>query len=291
MDYGILFALIALVAWAFDDFFIGRSSKQVGSMQALFFLAWFGTLALLPFSWHNLTTLASIWYWSGPLPTIFIALIAVTFVAALADFEALRRGKLSAIDPLYALEVPLTIGITYLIIGETLSLLNYLLIGSILVGVVLVSTKSLSHIKTIRLEKGVFFAMLSIIFMGGTNFLTGYGARLVSPLAINWISYAGLAVCTTTYMAYSGTLRASVISLSSQPRLLLGLGVADVIAWSSFAKSASLMPIGLTTAISEAYVGLAVLLGLYFNKERLRRHQFVGIGLIIIGVIALSYFS
>lgn len=291
MQYGILFALIALIAWAFDDFFIGRSSKRFGSMQALFFLSWFGTIILLPFSWHSLTTVASFWDWSGPLPNVFIALIGITFIAAIADFEALKRGKLSAIDPLYAFEVPLTVGITYLFIGEKLSFLNCVIIGGMLIGIVLVSTKSLSHLKTIRLEKGVFFAILSIIFMGGTNFLTGYGARLVSPLAINWISYAGLAVCTTTYLACSGKLRTTITSLYKHPGILLGLGVADVIAWSSFAKSASLIPIGLTTAISEAYVALAVLLGLYFNKERLRPHQFIGIGIIIVGVITLSYLS
>lgn len=259
-------------------------------MQALFFLAWFGTVTLLPFSWHSLVALTSFWHWSGPLPNIFLMLIAITFVAALADFEALRRGKLSAIDPLYAFEVPLTIGIAYLIIGEKLSLLNCMIVGGMLIGMLLVSTKSLSHLRTIRFEKGVPFALLSIIFMGGTNFLTGYGARLVSPWAINWISYAGLALCTTIYLACSGRLRATIAPLFKHPGLLLSLGAADVIAWTSFAKSASLIPIGLTTAISEAYVALAVLLGLYFNKEQLRRHQFVGIGIIIIGVITLSYF-
>jgi uncharacterized membrane protein len=59
----------------------------------------------------------------------------------------------------------------------------------------------------------------------------------------------------------------------------------------SFAKSATLIPIGLTTAISESYIALAVLLGLYFNKEKLRYHQFIGIGIIIAGVIALSYLA
>ncbi|MBL8030909.1 MAG: DMT family transporter [Candidatus Doudnabacteria bacterium] len=291
MHYGILFALTALVAWAFDDFFIGRSSKRLGSVQALFFLAWFGTILLLPFSWHGLSVFVSIWSWGSPIITLCIALIVITLIAALADFEALRVGKLSAIDPLYAFEVPLTVGIAYLLIGETLSVASWILIVCMMVGMVLVSTKSLVHLKSIRLEKGLVFALTSILFMGGTNFLTGYGARLTSPVVINWISYAGLAVCTSFYLLYKGQLKHTLRTILQHPALLLGLGIADVIAWTSFAKSASLIPIGLTTAISEAYIGLAVLLGLYFNKEKLRRHQFIGIGIIIVGVVTLSYLS
>jgi drug/metabolite transporter (DMT)-like permease len=291
MSIGIFFALLAMVAWAFDDFFIGRSSKKLGSVQALFFLAWFGTLVLLPFSWSGLSTALSLWYWGSPILVLCAILIVVILIASLADFEALRQGKLSAIDPLYAFEVPLTITLAYLIIGETLSLTNWILIACMMLGMILISIKSFTHLKSIRLEKGLVFALVSILFMGVVNFLTGYGARLISPLLINWISYAGLASCTSLYLLWEEKLGNTLRDIMQHRALLLGLGVADVIAWMSFAKSATLIPIGLTTAISESYIALAVLLGLYFNKEKLRYHQFIGIGIIIAGVIALSYLA
>ncbi len=287
---GILLALMALIAWAFDDFFIGRSTKKFGDVGALFCLSVFGTLVLLPFTYHEINT-TSLWSPSGSIVWILCGTVVVTLIAALTDFEALRIGKLSTIDPLYALEVPLTLLLSYLIIHETLGSTQLILVGCIVCGMVLVAAQSFKGLKNIRWERGVRMALVSILFMAGVNFLSAYSGRVAGPILANWFSYLGLAVCTGIYLLTTGNMRSVLQAIRANPILALALSIADVVAWTSFIKSASLIPIGLTTAISEAYIAFAVLLGIYINKEKIRRHQIIGICIVVTAVLTLSIIS
>jgi uncharacterized membrane protein len=158
-------------------------------------------------------------------------------------------------------------------------------------GMFLVSAKSLSSLTHIRWERGVKFAVVSIIFMGGTNFLTGFGARLVTPLFVAWVSYVGLCVSTAEILLFKGSMQKVLKTSSRHLPLVLALGISDIIAWTSFARSTTYLPIGLVTAITESYIVLAVVLGVYENKERLRVHQYAGIGVIVLCVISLALIS
>lgn len=288
MNFGFGFAFLAIIAWAFDDFFIGRAARRFGSVGALFLLALFGVLILLPFIWTEIWQGA--WLTGRTLLTMG-ALVVITAIAALADFEALRVGKLSAIDPLYAFEIPITVMLSFFILGETLRPAQLALIGVIILGMFLVSAQSLRSLKAIRWERGVRFAIVSIIFMGGTNFFTGLAARLTSPLLANWLAYVGLALCTGVLIAVRGNGKRLLAQSGKHWRLILALGISDVIAWTSFTHGTVYLPIGLVTAITESYIVLAVLLGVYENKERLRLHQYAGIGVIVCAVISLALAS
>lgn len=290
MNLGIVFALIALVAWAFDDFFIGRSTKKLGDAGALFCLSVFGAIVLFPFAYQTLGD-ARLWSPSQGFLWILCGIVVVTLIAALADFEALRIGKLSTIDPLYALEVPLTLLLSYLVIRETLGATQLYLVACIVCGMILVAVKSFKGLKNVRWERGVRMALVSILFMSGVNFLSGYGGRITTPVFANWFSYMGLAVCTGTYLLVTGKMRPVLQAIRANPKLVLALSIADVIAWSSFIKSASLIPIGLATAISEAYIAFAVLLGIYANKEKVHKHQVIGICIVVAAVLTLSITS
>jgi drug/metabolite transporter (DMT)-like permease len=287
---GIFYAISALVAWAFDDFFIGRASKKASSVGALFILALLGTVTLLPAAlltepraYLHLNSTATLW-------TLGL-LMVVTLAAALADFEALRVGKLAVVDPLYALEIPITIVVAFIVIGERLGVLELALVVAVVLGMILVSSKSTKDIAHIHWERGTKFALLSVVFMGGTNFLTAYAARLASPLFTNLVSYVGLLVCTGAYLLLSGRMRHTFRVFVSHLWLFLLLGLADIIAWTSFAKAAALLPIGLATAITESYIVLAVILGVALNKERIKRHQIFGIACTVAAVIFLAYIA
>ncbi len=50
------------------------------------------------------------------------------------------------------------------------------------------------------------------------------------------------------------------------------------------------VPIVVALVLSEVYIIVAALLGVFVNKEKLRLHQVVGIIIAIVGVITLSVF-
>ena len=58
--------------------------------------------------------------------------------------------------------------------------------------------------------------------------------------------------------------------------ILTGMCILDNIAWIAFAWAMTLAPIGIVVALSESYIIIAVLLGMFVNREFLRKHQKIG---------------
>lgn len=69
---------------------------------------------------------------------------------------------------------------------------------------------------------------------------------------------------------------------------MLNISTFDNAAWISFAFAASLAPIAIVVALSESYIALAALLGLMINKEKLMKHQKLGLVISILSAIILA---
>ena len=283
---GIIFAFLALVSWGFGDFLIQRSARRFGDWTALFFISMVGTIGLLPFAWKGLSELSAD-------PRAFWMLLgtsAALLVAALLEFEALRVGKLSVIESVWVLEVPVTAVLSAGVLGERLSVFQVACIAAAVFGIVLVSTKSFAalKLKEVVSERGVWLAVLAALSMGTVNFLFGVSARETDPMVINWFTSAFLAVATFAYLWRRGSLGEMVMRWRTNRRLVLSVGIIDNLAWVFFASSMLFIPIAVATGISEGYIALAALLGLAVNRERLTTHQLFGLVLAVAGAIALA---
>src|SRR3989338_6851451 len=284
---GILFAFIALVSWGFGDFFIQRTVRVVGSWRALFFIGIVGLVGLLPFVKNDLTSLNS-------ANLLLLGLLGVVVVfAALFDFEALRQGKIAIVEPIIGLELPITVGLSLALANETLSFLQLLLIGIVFIGIMFAITAHHTYLHYHKriFERGVILAGVGAIGMALTNFLVGVSSQDISPLVTIWFAHSLLAMVCGIYILYKGDFGSLISDFKNYPKPIIGQSVLDNVAWVSFAKATTYIPIAIATTISESYIALAVLLGLFVNRERLRVHQIVGVALATIGVITLSYFS
>ncbi|MDI6821128.1 MAG: EamA family transporter [Patescibacteria group bacterium] len=58
-----------------------------------------------------------------------------------------------------------------------------------------------------------------------------------------------------------------------------------------FSTQRGFLAISIATTISESYIALTVLLGVFINKEKLQRHQIFGIIIAIASVLIISYIS
>ena len=284
---GILFAFGALFAWGLGDFLIQRSARQFGKWAALFYVTAIGAIALLPFVWGDLKVV-----FSSP-DDLFILLITSVIIlfAALFDFEALRAGKLSVIEPIFAFEVPITVGLAAIILGERLMPAQYLLMVLLLIGIFLVATRHFHHYRTIHLEKGVWAAVFATIGMGVINFLFGVAAREISPLMINWFTSVFLAVATLIAIIGKSDTGQLKRDWHSSKRLITSVGIIDNLAWVFYAYATLYIPIAIATGISESYIALASGLGLMLNREKLKPHQFFGLILAVMAVITLAFIT
>jgi len=284
---GIIFAFIALVSWGFGDFFIQKTTRAVGSLKALFFIGLVGLVGLFPFIKNDLSSLTSTNF-------LLLGLLAVVAIfATLFDFEALRRGKIAIVEPIVGLELPMTVGLSVALAGESLSSLQFFLIGIVFVGIMLAITTHHTHLHYHKriFEKGVILAGVGAIGMALTNFLVGVSSESISPLMTIWFVHSLLAVICGFYLLYKGEFWKLFSDLRKHFKPIVGQSLLDNIAWVAFAISTTYIPIAIATTISESYIALAVLLGLFVGREKLKKHQIIGVTLATVGVVVLSYFS
>lgn len=285
ISVGIGLAFVAMLCWGIGDFWIQKSTRKVGDWEALFFITLFGAIVLLPFVYRDIPALF------GTSPDILVVLgilCIVLFLAALLDFEALRVGKLAVVEPIWSFEVPVAALLAFFILGERITIVQIFLIIGLLLGLALVSIKGSFHWRRFLLERGSFIAFLGAIVMGAANFFMGWGARLSDPLMANFISDLFIAAVTGCMLLMTGRLRKTFQDIKKNGFVLLPMSIADKAAWVAFAFAMTLAPIGVTVALSESYIIIAVLLGLAVNKERLDAHQKLGLVLAVAAAIVLA---
>ncbi len=283
---GILFALSALLGWTFGDFFIQRGTRAVGNWRTLFYIGAMGGIFLFPFVYHEI--IPAFQRWNNAV--IFGLLILITLFAALFEFEALKRGKIAIIEPVFSIELPVTVGLSLVLWKETLNVVQALLIFTVFVGIMLAVTINYSrlHYHKRIFEKGFVLAGIGAIGMALVNFLTGVGSQGTSPLLTIWVLHSGLSIICLIYLFWSGEIKQLLGDFRHHRNTVLALSVFDNFAWISFAFAVRYIPISIATTISESYIALTVLLGIFVNREKLKPHQFIGVALAIIGIIILS---
>lgn len=281
---GIVLAFTALVSWGVGDFLIQKSARKFGDWVALFYITAFSVVVLLPFVWHEIIPIVS--------NVKHLAFLIVTSIiilgAALLDFEALRVGKIAVVEPIYALEVPVTAGIATFIIRESLTLWQTVLVACLMLGIFLVATKTFRHLKNIRLERGVWLASGATIMMGVTNALFGVGGRATSPLMVNWFTDVFMTIVIIVYLFLHARCGEIIRDWKKNKKLIISVAVADNAAWITYTYSMVYIPIAIATSISESYIALASILGITLNGERLHSHQKVGLVICVIAAITLA---
>ncbi|MFA5048134.1 MAG: EamA family transporter [Patescibacteria group bacterium] len=284
---GLLFAFIALLCWGLGDFLIQKGARRFGSWLTLFYITALMSIILLPFVYKELFALCS----SLNVLIVLLIVSVVVLLANIFDFQGLKLGKMSVVEPIYSFELPITAILAALIIGEYLNFFQTLLIFSLFVGIILLSIKSFNQIKKIKLEKGILYALLATLCMGVVNFVFGFGARHTSPLLINWFTGFFMFICCLIFLIKQGRLKEMVLDFKKNKKLIFGVSIVDNLAWIAFAFSTLYIPIAIATGISESYIALAAGLGLIFNKEKLKTHQFIGLAVAVLSVILLAYFT
>lgn len=281
---GFSFAFLALVAWGVGDFLIQKSARRFGNWQSLFFITALGTIVLFPFVARDFS---AIWVNSGEL-ILLTTTSVIIFMAALFDFQALKLGKISVIEPVFALEVPITALLASFILHERLTFYQILLVMLVVLGIFLVSAKHLKFYKGLKWERGVQLALLATAGMSLTNFFVGLSARTTDPLMINWFFSLFIFVACVVYLTVSKQWRKTFGHWQTEKRLILSVGIIDNMAWIAYAYSVLYLPIAIAVSISESYIALAALLGIFLNHEKLKNHQYFGLVITLVAVVILA---
>ncbi len=288
MELGIIFAVVAMLSWGIGDVLIQKTTRTIGNWESLFIISTFGVIVILPFvagkSWTLFTTAGS------ALPALLLAGL-ILFFAALLDFEALREGKLAVVEPIWSLEIPVSALLAYILLREHLSILQIVTIAFLIVGLAFVSFRG-GKIKAKHfLEKGALIAVLAACFMGTANFFMGLSGRFTDSLVTNFITSLIIMVLTGIYLLYRGRIGKLFKDIRQHKKLLFTMSFFDNLAWVAFVAAMALAPIGIVVALSESYIIIVVLIGIFINKEKIVKHQKFGLVIAVASAILLATIS
>lgn len=284
---GILFALGAMFGWALGDFSIQRATRAVGTVRALFYISVLGGVGLLPFIWNEFVP--SFHDFSG-LPILVLAGLLLSFTA-LANFEGLKKGKLSVVLPMNGIELIVTVGLAVGLGHERYPNAVYGLIFLVFLGLALTTMLSVKNLKKIAWEKGAFWALMGAFGLGASNYTIGLSSRAYSPLFTIWFTSIIIAIFAAFIMLKRGTFARVRQDFKNHFPIIATQSFLDNLAWISYAFATVSIPIGIATTISEGYLALGTLLGVVINKEKLKKHQYFGITVTISGVLALGWLT
>jgi drug/metabolite transporter (DMT)-like permease len=286
LEIGILIGLALMLFWGFGDFFMQKVIRKFGDVETLLLLSVFGFIVLFP-----LVLKYSSWDLALKDWLIVSASAVILCLAAFLLFEGMKRGKLDVVEPLFSLELIAAIALSAFLLHEAITGWQYFIILILLIGLVLVSLRSFNFERKDWMEKGVLLVIAGSLFMGTADFLIGYGSRLSDPLLVNWIIdiVCGI-VCLVILLRRKRTRKVFRDSIKAW-KIVLPLVILDTIAWLIYSYAMTKSPIAIVTALSESYIVIAVLLGIYVNKEYLKLHQKIGLVLAIIAAIVLAVIS
>ena len=112
--------------------------------------------------------------------------------------------------------------------------------------------------------------------------------RETSPLLVNWFVNLFITVVTGIYL-YRNFNKDTWKEIKKGRTLIFWTCLLDNLAWVAYSFSTIYAPIAIATGLSESYIVIACILGLIFNKERLLKHQYLGIVITITSGVALAF--
>ncbi|MDO8555626.1 MAG: EamA family transporter, partial [Nanoarchaeota archaeon] len=247
------------------------------------YIGGFGTLALLPFIITDLPTLLT-----RQNLYLLITLGALVLIVSWINFETLRKGKIAVVEVIFELELPVTVILGFIFLGEVLTAPQLSAILIIFLGLLLVATKKISLKHHPGIEKGVVLAIITAIGLGFNNFLTGTAAQNISPILAVWFPWFFIFLGALLLYIRKHSWKEYTNGIKKHRTLILSMSIFDTAAWLLFAYAVTQQQIGITIAISEGYPVIGIILGTLINKERIHEHQYLGAALTLGAAITLA---
>jgi len=277
MNTYIYFAFIAMVLWGVSDFSMQYFVRKIGRIATLTWVGVFGTIVLFPFVQNDLGIIFNI---NNFYYLFFLGLLHI--LSALLLFSAFKYGKLSVVETIMIAELPLTIFLGILFFKETLTFQQTLLAATICCGIVLATLKNSKNrlatmfSKETWIEKGAFFSIGAVLVISLINFFTADNARLSSPLLAIWFPWSIFTISSLAFLILKRDIRRSFHNLKLNWPIVLLMCIANCIAWVTFSLASTKLNFSLLSAISLCYPVIAILLGIFVNKEKLSKMQYFG---------------
>src|SRR5271169_1109979 len=295
ISLAIILGLTRALSWGAADFAARFASRQIGAYRTLFFMQFFGFLALsvyLKSTGGFSHGIAPGWHpWA-----MAVAAGLLNVLASLALYHSFEHGTLSIVGPVSSSYPALTVALA-LLSGERIHALRGIGMAVTLAGVILAAMSFAPKANDASapggtssggyLSRGVGWAILAAVGFGFMFWFLGFH---VVPLVGDAVSVWVMRLTALVSLALAAAPTSQTLKF---PRgkvwwLLLAVGILDTAAFVVNNAGLSTGQVSVVSVLASLYGAFTVLLAWMFLRERLERSQWLGIVLIFIGIVLVS---
>jgi drug/metabolite transporter (DMT)-like permease len=294
MPIGLLTGLGAALSWGTMDIASALSSRLIGSLRVTAAVQLIGAGFLVPIAlvlgMAMPTDLAAL------APAGLLGLIGAG--AYFAYFTGLREGPISVVSGVVAAYGGLTVVLSVVIRGETLTLLQAIGATIATAGVILTGVAFDGGLRATRFAgPGVVFAVVALVLFAMMAITMDIALEtaewitvlLVSRLVIGIV--ATLAIGTIALRSHSGRddgPRQGPVPILRVAILLVFAGALDAAGLVSFAIGLSNAPTWMVGLVSSLGPAVTIIVAVAFLGERLRAIQWFGLVGVAVGMVAIG---
>jgi uncharacterized membrane protein len=298
MSLGLLTGLGAAICWGTLDIISALTSRRVGSLLATTGMQVVGAVLVWILAILTATGLPT-----DPFVLVGAALVGLAGAGAyLTYFTGLRIGPISVVSGMVAAYGGLTVVLAVIIRGETLTPLQAAGAAVATVGVVLTGIAFDRSLANTRFASpGVVFAVVALVLFAAMGIGTDIVIDRAPWLEVLLVSRSSIALVSVVVLVAAWTLFRRQAAAMIEPaegesgrldRRIAGAivltGILDVLGLISFSyglENAETWLVGLASSFGPA---VTIVVAVAVLGERLRPVQWVGLGGILVGMIAIG---
>ncbi|MBA2285569.1 MAG: DMT family transporter [Ktedonobacteraceae bacterium] len=288
---GIILGLTAALGWGTADFLVRYATRFIGTYRTLFYMQFVGFVALsayLLFS-GELGRLLAKASWQPWALALLVGVLSM--LGSLALYRAFEVGVLSIVSPVAASYAALTV-VLALLSGERISQARGLGIIAALIGIALAATSftpastSPEETKTRRhslIGSGVGWALTASVMYGVDFWILGFHvAPELGGIAPVWFIRL-TTICTVPLVTLP--MRQSLRPPTGKIWwLIMAIGLIDTVGFTALTLGVTTDQVSLISVLSSLFSAVTVLLAWLFLHEKLHWIQWLGVGIIFIGI-------
>jgi drug/metabolite transporter (DMT)-like permease len=202
--------------------------------------------------------------------------------------QSYRKGDLTQVYPIARGSAPLIVALfSVCVLGVHLQPLEILAIAIISAGII-----SLALVRRADRQRNSHAALLALVtglFIASYSLVDGLGARLAGTSLgfYSWLAI-GNGLLMAVFLATTSPATLRMIPAKATSTFLIG-GGASFAAYALITWSFTQAPIALVTALRETSIIFALLIGVYFLKERLDLAKVFSTMMTLLGAVLLRY--
>lgn len=302
---GVALGLGAALSWGFADYFAALAARRVGALRVVL---GFHFAALIPLTALVLATDALARVTLGQV-ALFVLIGAVGWMSYLAFYGALGIGPISVLSPIVSGYAAVTVLLAVAIGGNHLSVVQAAAVGITIAGAMSASAdvRAMARAKLERRSAlGFVLALAAMILLGGFVFGVSYFRQRIGWLGPIFLARGFAAAFVLGHVLVDARRRRRGMARRPPARgrrrpparpdrragklvaIMALLALLDTGGYVCFNLGVGHAPTAIVAAASAPYAVVPIVMGVSLLRERPTRTQWLGIGLVIAGVVVLG---